>query len=210
MLAGYGEPLLSRHILSMIKTFSKVCNTEITTNGDPLNEKRITQLIEAGVHKIIVSLYDGPEQIDQMTKIFRNAGVDEDHYILRDRWYPEEEGFGLKLTNRGGTINLGEDAPQKKSPCFYPDYMMMVDWNGDVFLCTQDWNRRVRSGNLNFQQIQEVWNSSVLKRYRKNLHCGLRSEAPCLNCNADGTKHGRGHADAWNEFYNKKRPMVFV
>ena len=47
MLAGYGEPILSRYIYDMVKAFSKVCNTEITTNGDPLTPKKIARLLES-------------------------------------------------------------------------------------------------------------------------------------------------------------------
>ena len=27
--------------------------------------------------------------------------------------------------------------------CYYTHYSMMIDWNGDVYLCTQDWQRKV-------------------------------------------------------------------
>ena len=80
-----------------------------------------------------------------MQALFSKAGASPDHYILRDRWYSEADDFGLKLTNRGGTIDLGKAHKTDHKPCYYPAYMMMIDWNGDVFLCTQDWNRRVRS-----------------------------------------------------------------
>ena len=203
MLAGYGEPLLSKHIIDMVNAFSKVCNTEITTNGDPLTPKKISKLLEAGVSKIVVSLYDGPSQIEEMENLFRSAGATGDHYILRDRWYDEKSDFGLKLTNRGGTISLGDSRPTNAKQCFYPSYMMMVDWNGDVFLCTQDWNRRVRCGNLNYEHIESVWNSRVFKNYRQSLCSGNRSASPCIGCNADGTKHGKLHAAAWDAFYNR-------
>ena len=203
MLAGYGEPLLSKYIVDMVKAFASVCNTEITTNGDPLTPNKITELVEAGVNKIVVSLYDGPAQIDEMHHRFDLAGVSEDYYILRDRWYDESENFGLKLTNRGGTIKFGDPGEKSGKQCFYPSYMMMVDWNGDVFLCTQDWNRRVRCGNLNYEHIESVWNSKIFKSYRKSLYQGKRSTNPCLGCNADGTKHGELHANAWKELYNR-------
>lgn len=204
MLAGYGEPLLSKHIIEMVEAFAPICNTEITTNGDPLTVKKIEELVRAGVHKIVVSLYDGPEQIEKMQALFSKAGASPDQYILRDRWYSEAHDFGLKLTNRGGTIDLGKAHKKGHKPCYYPAYMMMIDWNGDVFLCTQDWNRRVRSGNLNFESTQAVWNSKTFKRYRSNLSAGLRSDHPCAGCNADGTKHGRAHAVAWENYYREK------
>ena len=211
MLAGYGEPMLSKHIVDMTESFAKVCNTEITTNGDPLNKRRIQQLLDAGINKIVVSLYDGPEQIEQMHELFASAAAPKDSYILRDRWYDENESYGLKLTNRAGILNFGEDLSLlKKHPCYYPDYMMMVDWNGDVMLCTQDWNRRIKSGNLNFQSLVDVWQSKLLKRYRRHLHAGNRDLPPCNSCNATGTLHGSKQAQIWDEYYSCKAIPVTV
>ena len=79
--------------------------------------------------------------------------------------------------------------------------MMMIDWDGSVFLCTQDWNRKLKSGNLNENSIMEIWNSKVLERFRKNLIDGKRIEGPCLKCNANGTLHGKKHSLAWLKYY---------
>ncbi len=205
MLAGYGEPMLSKDIIEMTACFSKVCNTEITTNGDPLTVNRIIKLLDAGINKIIVSLYDSPEQIEQFHEMFAEAKAPKDSYILRDRWYGANDDFGLKLTNRAGMLNFGDDAIKLKNhPCFYPDYMLMVDWNGDVMLCTQDWNRRIKSGNLNYQSLLDVWQSKLLKRYRSHLHAGRRDLPPCNSCNATGTLHGQNQAIKWDEYYQQK------
>ena len=204
MLAGYGEPLLCKNIIDMVRSFSPVANTEVTTNGDPLNQKLINDLVEAGIDKLIVSLYDGPHQIDQFNTMFREVGVPENLYILRDRWYSIDDEFGVKLTNRAGTVSAGhQPSINTKNSCYYPHYMMMIDWNGDAFLCTQDWNRRVKSGNVFVSSLLDVWTSSNLRKFRKLLGNGKRSEWPCQGCNAVGTIHGGVHNDAWNEFYGK-------
>lgn len=204
MLAGYGEPLLSKSAVDMVRAFSSVANTEVTTNGDPLTPVMIGNLIEAGIGKIIVSLYDGPHQIDEFTALFKEAGAPEDAFILRDRWYSVDDEFGVKLTNRAGTVSAGHQPEvQIDKPCYYPHYMMMIDWNGDAFLCTQDWNRRVKSGNVFLTSLLDVWTSSNLRKFRKMLGGGKRGDWPCKGCNAVGTIHGEVHKDAWNEFYAK-------
>ena len=71
VFAGYGEPLLDKNIFKKISLLSEVCNVEITTNGDPLTKKNIIKLVESGIDKIVVSLYDGPEQIEKFEKIRR-------------------------------------------------------------------------------------------------------------------------------------------
>ena len=62
------------------------------------------------------------------------AQVPEDFVILRHRWFSEKEDFGLKLTNRTGTIKVGnQDKLNTFSYCYYPSYSVLIDWNGDIF-----------------------------------------------------------------------------
>lgn len=202
MLAGYGEPTLHPGLDDLISAFSAVCNTEITTNGDVLNEARIQGMLSAGIHKIIVSLYDGPEQIERFEALFERANAPKETYILRDRWYDEKQDFGIKLTNRAGAVATGDQVEvDPKHACYYPHYMMMIDWNGDCFLCTQDWNRRIRSGNAMLQSMIEIWDSKILRRYRSHLVRGERDLSPCNKCNADGTLHGEKQAACWTSYY---------
>jgi hypothetical protein len=69
-------------------------------------KNNIIKLTQSGVNKIVVSLYDGPEQIEKYNKLFVSSGIDKNKYILRDRWYKEEDGWGLMVTNRAGTLKL--------------------------------------------------------------------------------------------------------
>ena len=32
--------------------------------------------------------------------------------------------------------------------CYYPSYQFLIEWNGDIFLCPQDWQRRKTMGNI--------------------------------------------------------------
>tara|TARA_Y100000739_G_C20569594_1_gene447057 strand:- start:394 stop:1275 length:882 start_codon:yes stop_codon:yes gene_type:complete len=206
VLCGYGEPLLHPTFSSIVETISKNSRVEIVTNGDHLTSKNINKLISLGASYFVVSMYDGPEQVDKFQNMFLAAGCDESHFILRDRWHSEKDAFGLKLTNRAGTVEIGDQDPIDDShPCHYPAYSMTIDWNGDVLLCVQDWNKRVKLGNLNFQTLLEVWLSSELAKWRKRLMEGRRSKPPCNKCNADGTLHGYNHVAVWkNKFFNKK------
>ena len=51
-------------------------------------------------------MYDGIEQIEKFKKNYKNSKVPEDFVILRDRWYDDTQNFGVKLTNRTGTVKL--------------------------------------------------------------------------------------------------------
>ena len=149
-LCGYGEPLLHKDIGYITEKLSKVSKVEIVTNGDVLNPKKMQDLYLSKASKVLVSMYDGPEQIEKFNKMTKQANVPEDFIILRDRWYDKYNDFGVKLTNRAGTISVGDQEKiDPKKNCFYPTYQFLIDWNGDVFLCPQDWQKKSFNGKCN-------------------------------------------------------------
>lgn len=201
-LCGYGEPLLHKDINYITQKLSKVASVEVITNGDVLSSKLLQNLYLSKVSKVVISMYDGPEQIEKFTKMARNANVPEEMIILRDRWYGDDKDFGVKLTNRSGTIKSGNQVSLGTySNCYYPSYQFLIDWNGNVFLCPQDWQRRHAMGNIMQESIFEVWTGKIMTKYRKNLLKGKRCDSPCKECNADGTLLGYKHAKIWNEIY---------
>lgn len=204
-LCGYGEPLLHKDISYIVKKLSEVSNVEIITNGDVLSSKSLQELYLSKASKVLVSMYDGPEQINKFQEMTKKANVPEEFIILRDRWYDKYNDFGVKLTNRAGTISAGDqDNKDKYSKCFYTSYQFLIDWNGNVFLCPQDWQRRVAMGNVMQESIFEIWTGKMLTKFRKNLLSGKRCDAPCDSCNADGTLLGKNHVKKWEEIYGKK------
>ena len=201
-LCGYGEPLVHKDIGYITEKLSKVSKVEIVTNGDVLNPKKMQELYLSKASKVLVSMYDGPEQIEKFNKMTKQANVPEDFIILRDRWYDKYNDFGVKLTNRAGTIEVGDqNKVNLNKECFYPTYQFLIDWNGDIFLCPQDWQRRVSMGNVMQETIFEIWTGKTLTKYRKDLLQGKRCSLPCTKCNADGTLLGKDHAKKWKLIY---------
>ena len=202
VLCGYGEPMLHKEVNIICKKLSEVSFVEVVTNGDTLNPKVIKNLYANNVNKLLISMYDGEHQIEKFNKMILKAEVPKDFVILRDRWYDSSKDYGLKLTNRTGTINIGE---QEKvgtfTKCFYPSYQFLIDWNGDIFLCPQDWQRRVTMGNMMQEHIFDIWDGKIMNKYRKDLINGKRINSPCTSCNAEGTILGKKHANAWAQIY---------
>ncbi len=201
-LCGYGEPLLHKDINYIVKKLSNISKVEVITNGDPLTPKKLQELYLSKVSKVLVSMYDGPEQIEKFEKISRQANVPKEILILRDRWYDKYNDFGVKLTNRAGTIIEGEQEKLGKyKKCYYPTYQFLIDWNGSVFLCPQDWQRRVSMGNMMQENLFKIWTGKIISKFRKNLVQGKRCDNPCTKCNADGTLLGVNHAKKWKAIY---------
>jgi radical SAM protein with 4Fe4S-binding SPASM domain len=197
VLCGFGEPMLHPQLEEIVRIFGREqWRLELVTNGDRLTVEVIAGLYELGVTFFVVSLYDGPHQVEPMRQRFEAAGVSA--YLLRDRWHAEADSFGLKLTNRAGTVSVGDQDPVDVArPCHYPAYQMTVDWNGDVLLCPQDWHKKLKFGNLAAQPLLDVWTSPALNKRRMALIDGRRCAAPCNGCNTDGTLHGFNHVPLW-------------
>ena len=205
VLCGYGEPMLHKDIYKISRKLAEAAFVEIVTNGDPLSKDKIKKLYDANVNKVLISLYDGPEQIKKFQDMANAAQVPEDFVIQRHRWFTEKEDYGLKLTNRTGTIKIGnQDSVNNFSYCYYPSYSVLIDWNGDVFLCSQDWQRRRTMGNIMLENFFDIWKDNTITKYRKNLLEGKRCNSPCTECNAEGTVLGSKHAKAWKKIYNIK------
>lgn len=205
VLCGYGEPMLHKNINIISKKLSEVAYVEIVTNGDTLSSKQIKDLYINNVNKLLISMYDGEHQRKKFQEMVEQSKVPKDFVILRDRWYDEKKDYGLKLTNRGGTINVGDQEEVGKfKKCFYPSYQFLIDWNGDIFLCPQDWQRRVTMGNMMQEHIFDIWTGKIMTKYRKDLIYGKRDNSPCTMCNAEGTVLGKNHANEWAKIYSRK------
>lgn len=201
-LCGYGEPLLHKDIDYIVKKLSKVSSVEIVTNGDVLSAKVLKNLYDSKAARVLVSMYDGPHQIKKFKEIVKKSNVPEDFVILRDRWYDKNNNFGVKLTNRTGTIKIGNQLENSvHTTCYYPAYQFLIDWNGDVFLCPQDWQRRNAMGNIMQEKIFDIWVGKIMTKYRKELLKGSRKLNPCNSCNANGTLLGHNHAKIWRSIY---------
>ena len=71
---------------------------------------------------------------------------------------------------------------------------ILIDWDGNIYLCPQDWQRRVSMGNVMQESIFDLWTGKILSKFRKNLLLGKRCASPCSSCNADGKLLGKNHA----------------
>ena len=100
---------------------------EVITNGDVLNKERTLKLFASGLSALLVSIYDGEKEYDQMKKLLTETGLLDDQYKIRKRYLPERKNFGISLSNRAGMMeNAEHKIPSLKKPkkkaCFYPNY----------------------------------------------------------------------------------------
>lgn len=213
LYSGFGEPLLYKNLEMVIEISKRHCpnvRIESVTNGDQLSVDRLKSLFAAGLDTLLISLYDGPEQVDIFKSMMAEAGISEKQIVLRTRWLSAEEHYGITLVNRSGMVEIpqvgiGALKEPLKRRCFYPFYQVVVDHDGSVLLCTHDWGKKLIVGNLKNQTIHELWNSDVVRQVRLNLAREDRSLSPCNLCDADGVLMGENHFDQWMEYYEAQK-----
>ena len=197
--SGFVEPLLDKNIFNLIKMVRKnlsESNIEIVTNGDPLNLKRLNKLFESGLNKILISVYDGKEDAQKFEDMCISANLGEDQYIIRHRYYSEEQDFGITLSNRAGMMEKAEYKIKSlkeplNNPCYIPSYTFFMDYQGDVLMCGHDWGKKVILGNLNKEKLLDIWFSKRSMRIRKMLNKSNRNFTPCNVCDVEGTFMGK-------------------
>lgn len=213
--SGFSEPLLHKGVVDFVHASREILpgsRLEIVTNGDVLEPGILKKLIDAGLSTLLVSMYDGPEQIPHFEKIIQEADVDSKRVILRKRYLPPTEDYGITLSNRSGMVTIKEAGivPLKepmRHPCYYTHYRMMVDHTGEVLLCPHDWGKRLIAGDLNKEHIVDIWTGPKLAGVRKRLAVGDRRIPPCSNCDVLGTRQGGAHFKAWTVFYEEKEKI---
>ena len=204
--SGFVEPMLDKNIynlITMVKNFLPGSNVEMVTNGDPLNLNRLKKLFQSGLNRILISAYDGKEDADKLDDLCKEARLSTDQYIVRHRYYSEDQDFGITLSNRSGLMENAEFKIESlkeplKNPCYIPSYTFFLDYQGDVLMCPHDWGKKVILGNLNKENLIDIWFSKKSMRIRKMLNNANRNFAPCNVCDVEGTFMGEKNSGYFN------------
>ena len=112
--------------------------------------------------------------------------------MIEEEWEPTEADLREPSTPEGN-----QSLVDLNRLCNYPFYSVMLDWNGDVMLCVQDWNKKVKMGNIASDSLFDVWRSSGFRKYRNVLKKGKRVLLPCSERNTNGILHGDNHVKRW-------------
>jgi len=216
--SGFSEPLLTKNLheyISLMKTNLPNSPVEIVSNGDPLTRrngaKRLNELFENGLTNIRISLYDGPEQRPYFENLKKELNLNDEQFILRNRYLKPDKSYGMTISNRAGSVNLKNEIFELKplneplkQPCYYPFYKVLIDYNGDLLMCSNDWKKERVMGNICSESIVKIWKNEIFNNTRKLLAACDRSHAPCNVCDVEGTLNGKSAFDKWNVFFSSK------
>ena len=199
-VTGFGEPMTHPRIVELIKaiTFHWSDCIEVTTNGDRLetDARLINDLYAAGVSRLTIDSYDGAEQYQRYVHMMRHWP--EDRWRIRNHYDdPDKDSDELiaeyNFNNRAGNSAKGE---VYENQCYLPFYKTMIDWNGNIVLCCNDWQRAAGTfGNIDMMTLSELWTADPLTNIRQQLAEGQRLGPACGKCNIQGTKFGQASFD---------------
>ncbi len=215
---GFCEPLLTKNLNEYVyelKSNLPKSTVEIVSNGDVLEKKTglkmLENLFKAGLDRIRISLYDGPHQIQIMENIRKQANLSEDQFMIRKRYLGADESHGITISNRAGSVNYKTEhfelkalTEPLKQPCYYPFYKVLIDHDGAVLMCSNDWKKEKIYGNILKDSLLNIWSNQKFNETRKKLSCGNRNYNPCNACDVNGTLNGGKSFDRWQKYFSKE------
>lgn len=97
-------------------------------------------------------------------------------------WRPRADEVILPpWINWGGFFE--NETPEYRLPCFYIWKVLMVDYDGTVKMCCEDFDSKYPLGNIKDQAPNEIFNStSLVNQRKKQLYGGFDWPPICRNC----------------------------
>ncbi len=174
----YNEPLLDSRLAKFIHYSRKSLPDAyiyLNTNGDLLNIELWKLLRRNGLDYATISQYD--RGVNRNITRLMEALSPEEKKNLEVRIFNESY-----ISNRAGLIDTSTELPLKRS-CRRPFYQLCITCEGKAVICCNDYFGKVEIGDVRRESIDQIWNSRVLKYYRKKLKKGDRgSLLLCKDC----------------------------
>jgi 2-deoxy-scyllo-inosamine dehydrogenase (SAM-dependent) len=164
----------------------------IYTNGDFLTPSLYQELVDAGVNRFVITQH-GKEMSPAMRELFS--------YLQRngrqaDILYMKIEKGLTPLSNRGGLVSPGVRLNPR---CGDPDNPLVIDAEGNVVICANDYFGRVKFGNVEKLRLLDIWKSREFKDVRRGLRNRNYTLPICLSCT--------GQAESGDDGLDSKGPL---
>jgi radical SAM protein with 4Fe4S-binding SPASM domain len=128
------------------------------------------------INLVLVELEENKKEIGNFYKEWKEK-VDSINIINMRNWANDIQKEGTKES-------FHFNRKIKRKPCALIWMKMVVDWNGDVVLCCDDWNHSTILGNLKKQSIEEIWKGEKLRKIREaHIKGEFHKVSLCSACN---------------------------
>jgi radical SAM protein with 4Fe4S-binding SPASM domain len=173
----YNEPLLNADLEKLVAYAARYLSGVdhvIYSNGDLLTTERAESLFAAGVTKFVVTDHGGKELTEPVLRAKRRPRSLGSRIQFR-RYTPD-----TALFNRGGLVKV--ENQRKLKYCAYPAYELIIDVDGNVILCCNDYYGSHQFGNVMEMPILDIWNSASMSQLRNRLLRGHFDLPICQVC----------------------------
>ena len=176
----YGEPLLDKRLIEFIE-YTKIhipyCKPIVYSNGDLLDLNIFRLLIQKGMNKIVIIEQDDiyPKNI---LHLLENITENEKQHLELDLMK------NLFYSNRAGLLkHLKKVSEPLSVPCDRPLAIINILLNGNIVLCCNDYFENNVLGNVNKDNLKDIWTSAYFKEVRYILSSGDRKKLDiCSRC----------------------------
>jgi radical SAM protein with 4Fe4S-binding SPASM domain len=202
-----GEALLNPKLPEMIryaKDSGRVLKIDLTTNGLLLTDNVSKSIVDAGLDWINISVNDIEskrlisyisnlwkhkkqcevyvkaisENVKDKTTFFINFG-DKCDKIFLEHLQPNWPEF--EFTDREFTIGHYGQTPEERQVCPFIFYQMVINSDGTVSSCVQDWKHTLLFGNVMKKSVCDIWAFIDRLRY-VHLEFGRKTLPFCKDC----------------------------
>ncbi|MEK6816162.1 MAG: radical SAM/SPASM domain-containing protein, partial [Nanoarchaeota archaeon] len=174
----YNEPLLDKRMEDLVTyTRQKLPQSviHIATNGDYLNMEKYNSLVAAGINSIYITAHrkEMPPHIAELL----NQLKDRDEKVHIHYIHLTEDSV---LDSRGGLMQVKN---KNKIPrCVVAPVPLQINYEGNVFLCCNDYFTEHSFGNVNTESILDIWKKPEYAKVRKELYGGVYKFNICKKC----------------------------
>jgi radical SAM protein with 4Fe4S-binding SPASM domain len=128
------------------------------------------------INLVLVELEENKREIKQFYNEW-NKKVDGINIINMRNWAND-------IQKKGTKESFHFNKKIKRYACGLIWHRMVVDWNGDVVLCCDDWNHSTVLGNLKKESIEKIWKGEKLRKIKEAHIKGEFHKIPiCAGCN---------------------------
>ena len=177
-LHWYNEPLLDKRLSHFISYADNKCPESwiyFASNGDLLDIKTFRMLIKSGLSHITITQYDRDLRLNLRTLI-DNLNETEKKYITIFK-------FGEYICNRGGSLRELQLFKPQDLKCSRPDIQMVVNAEGKVILCCNDYFGEEIMGDAVNENVFDIWKKERFMKIRTELRRGNRKNIDiCSKC----------------------------
>jgi len=207
----YNEPLLDKTLsekVALIKRRLPYCHVSFNSNGDKLDRAVLSELSDAGLDYICVTLHPPPGECEdrvtvsrRVANLFRRLGVTKqpDYQFSKGELEFRVQGVRIKIqwpnwreegTDRGGTLKTHQGAVETRvAPCQKPFREFTIFYDGSVQPCCEAFHDEktnlAEMGSLSEgHTIFDIYAGESLSKFRRGVFVFGEKEGICKTCSS--------------------------